>query len=98
MSRGAIDAPHHIAKLHFLILTMDPDNAYGGDQSCGMECLFLVLAGTTVGQFRRVGCSKMYLPAELTVSSWKEFASVKNQDWFEYEKDCGDGKYIISII
>ncbi|EDU47621.1 tol protein [Pyrenophora tritici-repentis Pt-1C-BFP] len=88
MSRGAIDAPHHIAKLHFLILTMDPDNAYGGDQSCGMECLFLVLAGTTVGQFRRVGC----------MSNWKEFASVKNQDWFEYEKDCGDGKYIISII
>jgi len=89
-----IDEPRRFSKLHLLPLTINPDLF----QSFRMRFVYLVPAGTTTGQFRRVGYGCFRTPGDLGLSHWKEIAHVKNEDWFEYEEACGDGKYIISII
>ena len=57
--------------------------------------LFLEPTGITKGQFRRVGMCRLHL---WSVPSCSGFSNTNNQDYLEYERFDGVGKYTISVV
>jgi len=91
MWHDGIRLDHHLLSpnVHCLPLFSDePENLKRG--------LLLVPTGVARGQFRRVGL--FWSDHLITQTKLPELAQFRNEDWMEYEEDCGDGKYVVSII
>lgn len=91
MWHDGIRLDHHLLSpnVHCLPLFSDePENLKRG--------LLLVPTGVARGQFRRVGL--FWSEHLITQIKLPELAQFRNEDWMKYEEDCGDGKYVVSII
>ncbi|KAF1830318.1 hypothetical protein BDW02DRAFT_601811 [Decorospora gaudefroyi] len=93
-----IDYTLSSSQLHFLPVQVRKPIRVLNEGLCWIVSgLLLIPTGAARGQFWRVGTFSFPI-SDLALTDQEELSNLVNEPWMEYETDCGDGKYITSII